>query len=316
MPKDSSFFPPVSKYFKQNKWSVHFYDYRKGSLAVRALRFTPIIGGFEKALQKIFDDILKIAEELKPDLILTIKGENLTSEFLKKLKTENPKTILVNWFPDPINQWDLMKKISSYNDFYFDSDHKTVGKLKKIGRRNAYYLPFAATIEKDIMKNKKFDLSFVGTYSPFREKYLSALSKFDLNIWGDPRWNTSSLKNFFRGGRIHQRKMKDIIKKSRININIHHNTPREGTNLRTFEITGSGGFLLAEYVKDLAKLFEIGKEIETFKNPREMTKKVQFFLSNPDLVQKIARAGYKKAKKIHSYEKRLPEMLKVVYSQT
>ena len=311
IPGDSSFLLPIVRYFEQKKWQVSHYDYRKGSNFVRIFRFTPVIGGFEKAMQKIFEDILKTANNFKPDLILVIKGENLTPQFLKKLKVQNPKSTLVNWFPDPLNQWELMKTISPYYDYYFDSDPSVCRKLKKIGRKNVHYLTFASEFESNTNKKKKYDVAFVGTYSPFREKYLSSLKKFYLNIWGDPRWFKSSLRQFTRGGRIHQSKMKDIVKRSRININIHHNTPREGTNLRVFEITGSGGFLLSDYVKDLERIFKIGKEIETFKNSNELVKKVRFYLGNPFSAAKIAQKGYARAKRNHSYKERLAQMLKI-----
>ena len=169
IPRDSSFLPPILKYFREKKWQTCVYDYRKGSLPIRILRFTPIIGGFEKAAIKNLDEILKITSTYKPSLIFVIKGENLEPNFLKKLKHENPNAVLINWFPDPINLWELMVKISPYYDFYFDSDPQTVASLKKNGRKNVYNLPFAAEIGTQNYHDKNFDVSFIGTFSAYRE---------------------------------------------------------------------------------------------------------------------------------------------------
>lgn len=312
IPKDSSFLPPIAKYFREKKWQTAVYDYRKGSLPIRFLRFTPIIGGFQKAATRIFDDILNVAKVYKPNLIFVIKGENLGPDFLEEIKREIRNAILINWFPDPINQWDLMVKISSHYDFYFDSDPQTVSMLKKIGRQNVHNLPFAAEVEELTDFDKKFDVSFIGTFSPYRENYLKALTPFSLNIWGDPRWFNSHLKNFVRGGRIGQKEMKDIIKRSKININIHHNVARSGTNLRTFEVVGSGGFLLSEYMPDLKRLFKIDEEIVCFKNKQELKAKVDYFLKNEKERVKIAAQGFQKVRSTHSYNKRLDELLSII----
>lgn len=312
IPRDSSFLPPILKYFREKKWQTCVYDYRKGSFPVRVLRFTPIVGGFKKAAAKILDEILKVASHYRPNLIFVIKGESLEPEFLKKLKRENPNAVLINWFPDPINQWDLMVKISPFYDFYFDSDPQTVAMLKKIGRKNVYNLPFASEIGASTDLVKKFDGSFVGTFSPYRENYLKVLTSFNLNIWGDPRWFTSSLKNFVRGGRIGQKEMKDIIRRSKININIHHNVARSGTNLRTFEVVGSGGFLLSEYMPDLKRLFKIGSEIVCFRNQQELKAKADYFLKNEKERVKIAAQGFQKVRSTHSYNKRLDELLSII----
>ena len=149
----------------------------------------------------------------------------------------------------------------------------------------------------------------MGTYSKDREKKLSCLTEFNLNIWGDPRWFDSSLKRFVRGGRIHQDKMKKIIQKSLLNINIHYNAPREGANLRTFETTGCGGFLLTDYVRALENLFKIDRDIVCYSSLREMKSKVRYFLKNDKRRNKIALQGYKRSKKNHDYSKRVKQLL-------
>ena len=311
LPSNSSFLPPLKKAFKSISWQVATFDYRKGDFPIRILRFTPIIGGRQEAAEAINKKILKISRKCSPDLILTVKGETLWKRLLGDLKTQ--KTKVVNWFPDPMNTWDLAKKIVPFYDYFLHFDPLIVEKLKSVGYKNIYYLPFASEIQKSSKAKKNYDISFIGTYSEFRENYLSNLKKFNLNIWGDPRWYSSSLKKFVRGGRIHQDKMKDIIKKSKININIHFNAPREGANLRTFEVAGCSSFLLTDYVKDIENLFKVGKEIDLYRTPLQMVSKSKYYLNNESLREKIAEAGYKKAKSMHNYVKRVQEMLKIIY---
>lgn len=310
IPTYSSYYHPIKNTFQSLDWKVRTIDYRRGDLPIRILRFMPYFGGQVKASRQIETMILKSVNSYNPDLILTVKGESLNGLLLKKNKDKNCK--LVNWFPDPINHWGLIKRITPCYDLFFHFDPLVLRKLKKIGFKNVYYLPFASEVTDLNSKKKTFDISFVGTYSPFREKYLSYLSRFDLNIWGDQRWYQSKLKKFVRGGRITQGKMKNVIMKSKININLHGFRPTEGTNLRTFEVTGCGGFLLTESVKDLARLFKLDKEIVTFTTPRELIEKSAFYLLNDYQRIGIAKAGYKRAQAKHSYKKRIKELLMFV----
>ncbi len=47
----------------------------------------------------------------------------------------------------------------------------------------------------------------------------------------------------------------------------------ETINMRLFEATGSGVFLLTEYHDNLREYFEPGKEVETFGDRRELVEK-------------------------------------------
>lgn len=309
VPGYSSFKNPLTRTFTRSKWKVKTFDYRRGDLPIRILRFVPLIGGSDKAQIAIEKKIMSINNSFSPDVILTIKGESLSKALIKKIKNRNNK--IINWFPDPMNLWSLILKIAPYYDFFCHFDPLVVRKLKKLGFKNAFYLPLAADIQEKRQQKKAYDLSFIGTYSEFREKRLGPLQKYDLNIWGDPRWQKSSLKIYARGGRIHQNTMKDIIARSKINLNIHFNAPKEGANLRTMEVTGCGGFLLTDYVKDIENLFSPNHEAVIYKTDQDLANKVSFYLKNRKLRNKIALAGFKRAKKSHEYSKRIKQMLKI-----
>ncbi len=310
VPNDSSYLYPIKKAFEDLGWRVKNYDYRRGSMVIRILRFIPIIGGFNKAKTLIENEILSLNSKLQPGLILVIKGETLTSKLINGLKSKNNKVI--NWFPDPMAYWDVMAKIVSDYDIFFHFDKFIIKKLIKISKNKILYLPFAAEISNENVNKKKYDISFVGTYLPYRKKILSSLKKFKLNIWGDSRWFKSSLKQFVRGGRIHQNKMKQIIRLSKINLNVYYDFYAEGSNLRTFEVTGTGGFLLSEYIKDLKNLFKIGKEIVCFSSTKELIQKVKFYLERDRLREAIASAGFKRAQQEHDYYLRIKQMLRLI----
>ena len=308
--------PFNSSFYKAIKYSLHrlgqetvCFDYRKGDLLIRVLRFVPIVGR-DLATQLVSKKIISISDKYDPDIVIAIKGELLDKKLLSAISKKN--NMVVNWFPDPMNLWKLMLKISPPYDIFLHFDPFIVEKLKKAGRKNVVYFPFAADIQTSKNIPKVYDVTFIGTYSKDREKVLSNLTKFDLNVWGDPKWQKSQLSSFVRGGRISQDEMKSIIKKSKININIHHASPGNGANLRTFEVTGCGGFLLSDNRKDLKNLFSIGEDIEIYKTVIELKSKVRLYLNDNKARNTIAKNGYKKAASLHRYERRIDQMLNLI----
>ena len=78
----------------------------------------------------------------------------------------------------------------------------------------------------------------------------------------------------------------------------------ETSNMRLFEATGSGAFLLTEHFENIAQFFDIGSEIETFSSKDELLQKIDYFLDNPEKRHEIARRGQARCISDHSMEKR------------
>jgi len=104
-----------------------------------------------------------------------------------------------------------------------------------------------------------------------------------------------------------------ILKSSKININTSesrfgHSFANKnvliGANLRDFEVTVSGGFLLTYYSKEIENFFKLGVEIETWSNEVELVDKLTFYLKNEKARKDIAFAGQKKALSEHTWKKR------------
>jgi len=83
---------------------------------------------------------------------------------------------------------------------------------------------------------------------------------------------------------------------------------------RVFETTGRGGFLLMPYIKGIEDLFEIGKEIITFKfgDFKDLKKKIDYYLINDEEREKIRLAGFERTKKDHTYKNRWIKILEEI----
>jgi spore maturation protein CgeB len=78
--------------------------------------------------------------------------------------------------------------------------------------------------------------------------------------------------------------------------------------LRDFEVPMSGGFYMVEYMKELEEFFEIDKEIVCYESPGDLVEKVKYFLAHDGERETIRRAGYLRAIKDHSWQKRFTDV--------
>lgn len=83
---------------------------------------------------------------------------------------------------------------------------------------------------------------------------------------------------------------------------------------RVFETTGRGGFLLMPYIKGIEDLFEVGKEIITFKfgDFKDLKKKIDYYLEHDEEREKIRIAGFERTKKDHTYKNRWIKILETI----
>jgi SAM-dependent methyltransferase len=88
---------------------------------------------------------------------------------------------------------------------------------------------------------------------------------------------------------------------------------RETGNMRLFEVTGAGVFLLAEHFDNLKEYFELGKEIETFQNQQELIDKIRYYLAHPSEREEIARNGQRRCLEQYSISKRAEEMHRIIH---
>jgi len=102
------------------------------------------------------------------------------------------------------------------------------------------------------------------------------------------------------------------LRESAININLVSGNAESGLNMRHFEITAAGGFMLCYHQPELAEHFVIGKECDVFRNEHELVEKVQYYLAHPDERAAIALAGQKRALAQHLYGHRLQAVLRLL----
>lgn len=272
-------------------------------------------------LQKLFE---RQAAEVKPDVILVIKGYYLRPDTIKRVRRAHSSAKIVCFNPDnPFNTWQrgssnewIRASIPLY-DWYFIWGKFLLDPLRQAGAQRAEYLPFAYDPElrypvKLTQDEKTYfgsDIAFVGGWDEEREWWLSALIDFDLKIWGD-RWNRANrrLRAKWQGREAYGEDFAKVCAAAKININLVRRQNVPGHNMRTFEVPACGGFLLGTRADEQLDFFAEDREMAYFSSPEELVTKAQRYLTHDEIRAAIAYAGYVKVKS-HTFKDRASRLL-------
>lgn len=174
-------------------------------------------------------------------------------------------------------------------------------------------LPRQGTVTQDA------EVSFVGSLTGDHEarlRLLESLSKHtDLTIWGRGAESlpvSSPLHRRWRG-EVWGIEMYKALRRSHITLN-HHIDVAEGyaNNMRLFEATGVGTFLLTDWKANLRDMFEPGKELVAYRSPEECAELIQYYLAHDKEREAIARAGQERTCREHTYANRMKELADLV----
>ena len=151
-----------------------------------------------------------------------------------------------------------------------------------------------------ISKTYSCDVSFIGTWDPDREWWLTELithmPNLNLAIWGN-RWTehlppTSPLRKHLRGKAIYTTKMLKAFACCKITLNFIRQQNMTSHNMRTFEALASNVFMLTQRTNEQTTApFIEGENIECFATPDELMKKIAFYLDHDTIRKSIANKG-------------------------
>lgn len=255
--------------------------------------------------------ILHTVNKFRVDSFFTLGGEQVSIEIFKELKKRKIKT--VTWqIDDPFMLTEdygkeTRKKLPFYDIIYTTNKASIEKHYKKLNLSNKVkFFPFGydPMFHRNLNLQKKYNVSFVGSNFPTRQK--NYLSKFyhHVDIWGIPA-----------SRRISHCSMVEIVNQSKINLSFA-DQPANGVKClknRVIEVLGCGQFLLTETFPELEEMFIPGKELDCFSSAEEMNDKIDFYLKNDNAREKIVKAGVKKIKK-YAYRNLISGILEEIFS--
>lgn len=267
----------------------------------------PVPGGYGRFLS---DELLRIlvaqVNHYDPDVLYLQDPVGTDTRFLRMLK-KIPR-LVVGW-----RAADIPRGCDWSGIDVMVSNHRPsleIGKKNGIRWQERLQPGFPEWInEKNHGVEFAHDVTFTGGVSPShgnRIKILTGVSSallrggvdFSLDYFLDAEPRLPSGICMHSRGKVWGMEMYRILKASRININVHIDlAANEAANMRLFEATGVGGFLLTDDKDNIRDFFEPGKEIETFRSVDELVEKAIYYLSHEDQRLAIARAGQEKCLK-------------------
>lgn len=297
--------------------------------------------GFElnrcRVLKKAVDELTsEDIEKFKPDMIIGYDYSFLEDENCAKIiKNSDCKNLVFYFADEPQSELAL-----GSNRYLYEELKKTKAKVfvwdKSFEKdfKNCFYLPLAINPSKYLTDflGYKYPISFVGSsLSGARQEVLCELVKVfksKLNIFSGEADFLKSIEEIkakklldegdlevyskcWRGFVEKEEDLARIYNSSKININV----PFQGIssiNYCVFAVLASGGFLLTEERDDIKKYFKL-KHLDTYKNPNDLIDKIEFYLKNLNIAQKIAQLGKFEVIENHNFSARARLILKKVF---
>ena len=145
---------------------------------------------------------------------------------------------------------------------------------------------------------KKYDIGFVGFVTFL--KRAEALDKM-----------LKEFPNFFYGQRLFE-DCAEIYRQSRI---VFNTAADDDINMRMFEATATGSFLLCEDVPTLSKIFKTGEHIITYSDISDAIDKAKYYLKNEKEREIIAKQGMEYVLAHHTYSARILKIYDVIFGE-
>ncbi|NLW55845.1 MAG: glycosyltransferase [Firmicutes bacterium] len=269
----------------------------------------------------------KLIQKFQPDVLLVVHGTRTPLYHVRYARSLGVKTVL--WIVEDPYEIDLHRgeMVEAY-DLVYTNERQAVKHYKPV---KVSYLPWCCNPEvhrrMEVGEEYQSDLCFVGMGFPNRLRIINAIAPLlkKLNVKLIGRWE--------RWGELHPDLHKFVLpvendfyevqkyfNGAKINLNIHRDpvNPPSGNsrkvgatspNDRTFALAGCGAFQLVDATRpDLLDCFVENKEIVLFTSPRDLARKIEYYLANPKLRQKIGKAAQKRAYREHTFERRLKQI--------
>ena len=170
----SSFHEPMLRAFKQLGFIVSIIDFRDNPILKTDNLIHKLVGKMPSgaatylknaANKSIALKILKFARTFSPDFVVFVRFPEMDLAILDELRK---LVITINYYPETMDQWGLIKKIAPHYDYFLNYDSLVVELLNKAGIGRALYVPFSADLDPTTQwsapEKFKYNITFIGTY--------------------------------------------------------------------------------------------------------------------------------------------------------
>ncbi|HEU0084042.1 MAG TPA: glycosyltransferase [Bradyrhizobium sp.] len=258
--------------------------------------------------------LLAQIEDFRPDLVLNQDTFHVDSAMMRRIRSiGRPMAIgQIGIEPSRGEDWKVY-------DLVISQLPKVVQSFRKLGlRAEVNHLAFEPGILHALPEAAApdIDISFVGTVSVDHQQRIALLEavaeRYDLKLWGNRPQTLPASSPLHRclEGEVWGADMYQVLRRSRITLNSHIDLAgKEAGNMRLFEATGVGAFLLTDFKDNLDTLFDPDREVATWRNTGDCLKAISRYIGDAGGRAAIARAGQARTMAQHTYAHRTREIL-------
>ena len=265
-------------------------------------------------------EILKIVNNIEPDLVLIGHSDLMSPNVLKEIKTQYPKTKIAFWYVDPLyleQKLDFIYAFAPYLDAIFcttggeylrklKQPHLKVAYMPNVGHRNVEVLKQFESVATD----KTFIFCGVIYKEPVREKFLQDLAE----TLKQHQVQYQYYGCFGQPG-VYGKGYYNVLSESLMGLNYSRkNDITLYSSDRIVQLTGNGLLTFSPRIPDFEKLYT-DQEVVYFDDQQDLASKIKYYADHPDQAQRIAQAGWNKTR--HSFNaKRISQfMLELTFDQ-
>jgi len=320
--------PPLSEYGDHK--SIHILpDWNKLGPWVKNER--------DKENERLMGELIKWHEEKPIDLFFYYGGEfQLAPETLNKINDLGIATLSLG--TDDLSSLKSGKiegvsrglsGTAGLFDLNFTTSSQTCDEYLLYGG-TPYFLPLAANqkIYKRLDIKRDIPVAQFGSRLPHREALVSQLSKRGVQVQcfgsGWPSEYAGSLKHggsdTWDSGFVSTENIVELMNRSQIVLSHQGHDPWLNkveskvtcVRMREFEVPMTGGLLITCFCPDLQKYYNIGKEILCYRSSGDLYDTILYLQHNPHKMEAIREAGWKRASREHTWERRYDQLFSVM----
>lgn len=278
-----------------------FIDYHQRSFLNKVL----LKLGFSCIYARINRELRELIATEKPDIVWIFKGMEIFPHTFEWIRRGSIK--LVNYNPDnPFlfsgrgsgnrNITDSLR----YYDLHFTYNLAIKQQLEKDYKATVCLLPFGFDISEELyavcqLETEVLEVCFLGNPDKERAAFILALANkgIEITVYGhdwDKFVNHASIK-IYRP--VYADEQWKVVSRYRVQLNLMRPHNLNSHNMRTFEVPGVGGIMLAPDTVEHRMFFENGRECFLFQDDQECVDRIRWLLALPkveaDAIRRAAR---------------------------
>lgn len=148
-----------------------------------------------------------------------------------------------------------------------------------------------------------------------KENLLELAKRYPVTLYSNS--DTKDLLRVRYGGSLdYWSEMPKVFCSTKINLNFTIPNIKSGLPQRIWDVLSCRGFLMTNFQAEIPCYFNIGEDLVCFESKEELSEKVGYYLANEEEREAIAKRGYEKVKKHHTYMERVKQMLLHIQSKS